>query len=295
MLHRLVTRYRLKVLAYTSNFDIPQLTRDNIRRTLAALDVDHLEYTPPMELYRRFIRHLLLHPNGRGAVDTVCYFWLDLREGDLMRLAVQKQVPLVLAGYSPGQPDPARMCYEMSPARIARDWTPHALFEAGVLHAEERARFWDPRTLAPGTPLPRFLAPLHAWPYDQGQVMREVVQLGTVKSRLHANPVFSNFTLNWLLMYNDLLTFGYNPYLPEFAQLIREGKASRRAWAVQFALVNWMLRHKLGLGRHVTRGLQWLELEEHELACHRPRPPRVCLYHSPAHQAGEVQIKASAA
>jgi len=55
--------------------------------------------------------------------------------------------------------------------------------------------------------------------------MRQVVRLGLVRRSSHASPIVSNYPINWLMMYSDLKHFGYNPYAPEFADLIREGKA----------------------------------------------------------------------
>jgi hypothetical protein len=95
--------------------------------------------------------------------------------------------------------------------------------------------------------------------------MRAVVKLGLIANRRYASPVHSNCPVNWLLMYSDLEHLGYNPYTPEFSQLIREGKASRWYWRIMMPFVNFMIRHKIGLGRNVSRSLQWLELTPGDL------------------------------
>lgn len=265
LLHRLVVDYKLKVLAYTSDFDIPPRTWENIRRTVSKLGVDHYVHTPSVDLYRRFIKYLLMNQGPKGAVHTVCYFWLDIREGDLLRFAVQKGIPLIFTGYSPGQPEADRMLYEMPRSRILQDWTPHKLFECGLFSADESAIFWNPeRDKIPGT-VPRVLAPFHAWKYDQGQITDKVVELGLVKDKTHANPVLSNFTLNWLLMYSDLKNLGYNPYVPEFSQLVREGKAGRLRWLLIFSFMNFMIKKKIGMGRYVTKSLADLGIKEEDL------------------------------
>ena len=122
-----------------------------------------------------------------------------------------------------------------------------------------------------GTTFPRYLAPFHAWAYDQDETMEEVVRLGLVKSAKHASPIFSNYPINWLLMYSDLRHFGYNPYLPEFATLIREGKASLRQWRMLGPLVDFMIRRKIFLGAEVRRSMAWLGLSESDLAVNKPR------------------------
>ncbi len=276
LLHRLVVDYGLKVLAYTSDYDIPPRTWENIRRTIAALGVDHYVHTPSASLYKRFIRHLLMNQKPGGAVQTVCYFWLDIREGDLLRFAIERDIPLIFTGYSPGQPAPERMLYEMSPARIAQDWTPHELFASGLFKAPELELFWDPKRDAAGRALPRVLAPFHAWEYDQAKVIRTVIDLKLVQSKIHANPVLSNFTLNWLLMYSDLKNLGYNPYKPEFAQLVREGKAGRLKWRIIFALMDFMVRKQILMGRYIQKSLDDLELQLTDLKLAEPGQPVRC-------------------
>ena len=109
--------------------------------------------------------------------------------------------------------------------------------------------------------------------------MRLVVELGLVQSTRHASPIFSNYPINWLLMYSDLKHFGYNPYLPEFAALIREGKASLRQWRLLGPLVDFMIKRKVLLGAEVRRSLKWLDLDERDLQITKPKgaydPPAV--------------------
>lgn len=272
LLYRLKQDYGLKVLAFTVDVNLPDLAWESIRQALDKLDIDHIVYRPPASFYRKLFRYLLQNQEERGAVYTVSYIYAPLFEGDALQLATAKGIPLVLAGYSPGQPEPERMQYEFSRTLIEQvDWTPPGLRESGVFSDDELRRFYDPRRFAPGTPLPRYLAPFHAWPYNQETIMRRVVDLGLVATSKHANPIHSNYPINWLLMYSDLHHFGYNPYVPEFSALIRQGKASRNYWRVMAPLVDFLIRKRLGPGREVTRSLRELGLTADELRINQPR------------------------
>lgn len=99
--------------------------------------------------------------------------------------------------------------------------------------------------------------------------MRKVVELGLVKRGRHASPILSNYPINWLMMYSDLKHFHFNPYAPEFSALIREGKASLPYWRIMGPLVDFMIRHRILLGREVSRSMRWLDLEPADL--------RICL------------------
>lgn len=271
LLHRLKVDYGLNVLAFTTDVSIPQAAWRSIRRTVAKLEIDHLVYRPPDAFYRKLFRYLLTQQEARGAVYTVSYVYAPLFEGDALQLAVERGIPLVLAGYSPGQPEPERMVYEFS-RRLATetDWTPPGLRDSGVFNEAELSRFWNPRRYPAGTSFPRYIAPYHAWDYDQDKVMREVVSLGLVDKASHASPIVSNYPINWLLMYSDLRSFGYNPYAPEFSALIRTGKASRTYWRVMAPLVDQMIRRRLFLGRNVSSHLRWLGLRAEDLKITRP-------------------------
>ena len=276
LLHKAKVEYGLKVLAFTTDVNIPDIAWKSIKRTVERLQVDHLVYRPASEFYRRLFRHLLQNQEARGAVYTVSYVYAPLFEGDALSVALEKGIPLVLAGYSPGQPEPERMVYEFSREMTHEaDWTPPALRECGAFDDAELARFWNPHKVLEadpsGTQLPRYLAPFHAWEYDQDKIMGEVVRLGLAQSKTHASPVHSNYPINWLLMYSDLMNFGYNPYAPEFSTLIREGKASLAYWRLMAPIVDLMIRKKFLLGRNVTKCLNWLELTPRDLRITLPK------------------------
>lgn len=271
LLYKLKVEYGLRVLAYTTNIDLPDVAWSNIRTALTRLDIDHVVLSPAPAFVRKLLRYLLQNQEARGAVYTVSYVYAPLFEGDAIRLAIEKDIPLILAGYSPGQPDPQRMRYEFSPRLIREeDWTPPHLKECGKFSEEELGYFFNPLKLPENTPLPRYLAPYHAWDYDQDEVIRKVTELGLVKRGRHASPILSNYPINWLMMYSDLRHFGYNPYAPEFSALIREGKASLAYWRIAAPLVDFMIRRRVLLGKEVTRCMHWLELADEDLKIRLP-------------------------
>lgn len=272
LLYKLKVEYGLRVLAYTTNINLPDVAWANIATALKVLDIDHEIFAPSAAFIRKLFRYLLMNQEARGAVYTVSYVYAPLFEGDAIRLAIEKEIPLILAGYSPGQPEPERMLYEFSPELIRNvDWTPPHLKECGEFTDDELGRFFNPLAMPADTRFPRYLAPYHAWDYDQDEVMRKVAELGLVKRSHHASPIVSNYPINWLLMYSDLSHFHYNPYTPEFSALIREGKASLNYWRVMAPVVDFMINHKILLGKEVSRSQKWLGLGDEDLRITLPR------------------------
>jgi hypothetical protein len=78
---------------------------------MLALDVEHIVHRPSQEFYRQLFRFLLQNQEERGAMHTVSYIcaYAPLFEGHALQLAVEKRIFLILAGYSPGYPNPVRM------------------------------------------------------------------------------------------------------------------------------------------------------------------------------------------
>ncbi len=270
LLHKLKKEYGLNVLAFTTDMNIPDVAWKNINRTIELLDVPLVTFRPPVEFYKKMFRFLLANQESRGAVRTVCYICAPLFESYSIRLAVQKNIPLIAAGYAPGQPEPDRMEYEFSRKLLCeQDWTPPELVESGLFSEQELSLFWNPLSYPEGTQFPRYVAPFHAWDYSQDEAMDLVVKLGLIKNKKSASPIHSNCPVNWLLMYSDLKHLGFNPYAPEFAKLVREGKAQRRYWRIMGPIVDTMIRQKVMLGRNVSKSLQWLGMDEKELAITR--------------------------
>ena len=271
-LYKLKHEYKLRILAFTVNANRPDVARRTIARTVEKLDVDHISWTPREGLYNKLFRYILRNQESRGATYSVSYVYAPLFEGDAIKLAMEKSIPLVLAGYSPGQPEPERMEYAFSRQLITSvDWTPPELRRCGEFSEEELSAFYNPTAMPAGTEFPRYLAPFHAWEYNQEEVMDAVVRHKLVEKASHANPINSNYPINWLLMYSDLRHFGYNPYLPEFAGLIREGKANRNYWKVMVPVLDFLIRNRLGPAREVTRSLSSLGMTADDLAITKPR------------------------
>jgi hypothetical protein len=271
LIHKLKNELGLRVLAHTTDIDIGEVAWANIRRAVDKLDVEHLVYRPSQDFYRRLFRWLLMNQEARGAVHTISYVYAPLFEGNALKVATDMGIPLVLAGYSPGQPLPERMAYEFPPLAISQvDWTPPELRASGEFGDDDLGRFWNPSRYPAGTVFPRYLAPYHAWPYNQDEIMKRVVDLGLIGSTKNASPVFSNYPINWLLMYSDLRNLGYNPYAPEFSDLIREGKANRAYWKLMGQVVDFITLKKVYLGKHVAQHMKWLGLRDEDLKITRP-------------------------
>ena len=142
-----------------------------------------------------------------------------------MAVAVEKRIPLVLAGYSPGQPEPDRMVVRIPGADDSWPAIGRRPRCARAGCSRRRAEtVLEPFRYPPGTCFPRYLAPFHAWPYNQAEIMkkwcswdwRAIAGMRVLSTATARSTGFS--------MYSDLQNLHYNPYAPEFPTLDSRGE-----------------------------------------------------------------------
>ena len=195
----------------------------NIRRTVAKLDVDHLIYRPLARLLRKLFRYLLAI--RRSAAPSTRFptsmrrCSKATRSGWRWRRASRWCWPAT----RPASPKPERMLYEFSRKLICEtDWTPPELTRCGEF-TDDDWRASSTRRAFRRAPVSR--GTWHRFtpgPTTRTRSCERWSSLDWSRRGQHASPIHSNYPINWLLMYSDLKAFGYNPYAPEFSALIRQ-------------------------------------------------------------------------
>jgi hypothetical protein len=109
----------------------------------------------------------------------------------------------------------------------------------------ELSYWWD-KDRFPREAWPRFLHPFYAWRYAEQEIRNQVVELGLIEEG-NDSPLLTNNLIIPLMIVVDYLHLGYASFEPEFAQLVREGKADRKTWQYVFEMLEyaaktgWML------------------------------------------------------
>ena len=87
----------------------------------------------------------------------------------------------------------------------------------------------------------RQVFPIAAWRPSE-QEIRKLVREKELVAKGFDSPVVSNNNLILTMSALDVLNIGYCSFEPEFAQLIREGKADRKTWLHTFELLEFATR-----------------------------------------------------
>ena len=222
--------YGLRVLAYTCDTGfLADVARDNITHALSKLGVDHVWRRPCPSFYHRMYAKLLGHPPRRGCVRTICPNCFRATVIKAFQIAIEKQIPLVVLGLSPGQlPFRAyRVSRWIIMALVALFKCSPRLLMGVSLSKEEKAEFDIP--LADFSKIPDVILPFQALEYDIERNTESILDKGLVE-RGKESPLVTNCLVNLAMMETDWQCLGHNPYAKEFAELLREGQIDRDEW-----------------------------------------------------------------
>jgi hypothetical protein len=264
LLHRLCREHpALRLLAVTiDNGFMSQVALANARRVIERLNrTDHMIFTPKPNLFRKTFRHAFTHLNAGG-----CYSTVDRMDGDLVfdiarNLAAALEIPLVIAGLSPTQVERilGLKHFESLRAVECSRRSHSAGFNLAELYDPGDWAYWWDGSAWPIERVPRVLFPFYAWEYDEQRIRAEVVQSGLIETG-NDNPLVTNNDTIPLMLAVDVMFLGYSGFEPEFAELVRAGKADRAWWVSVFESLEYQARRGSFLPRCVADTLERLGL-----------------------------------
>jgi tRNA(Ile)-lysidine synthase TilS/MesJ len=232
LLYLLQEKFHLRLLAVTfDNGFLSGYCLDNIRTITSRLNTDHITIRYRQDhlnalfltssLFRVYPEHLTMYGSG------LCISCIRMVMTAALRTAIEKRVPMVMLGNSPGQVlrSDAELVYQDN--RI-----PYALRRQLFTNLAERTGSWaydyvmltaeEYRTSS----FPYFVSPLPMVGYDEGEIYRTIAKLGWSKPD-DVDPNSTNCRLNAFGILRHKNIYGFHPYEYEMSQLVRVGAISR--------------------------------------------------------------------
>jgi hypothetical protein len=224
-------RYDLNVLAFTfdNGFISPYAIR-NIERASAELGVDHIMVRPRFDVLRRIFGGAaetsdLYSEKALTRASGICTACMSLAKGIAMRIALEKDIAIIAYGWSPGQAPLTSSLYrrtpEMAQAMVDALSSPLKKLAGDVVCAY----LPQPEHLSRHD-MPYDVSPLAFLPYDEKQIYQALTELGWEKPS-DTDPNSTNCLLNAYANAVHMEQKGYNPYVLELANLVREGYLGR--------------------------------------------------------------------
>ncbi|MBK7962827.1 MAG: hypothetical protein IPK04_17540 [Bdellovibrionales bacterium] len=192
---------------------------------------------------------------------------MDFSDGEFMldtarRIAAEKQIPLILCGYSKYQVQNGLnlKSFESPPSRERTDRLSTAGLALGDIFSPEEVDMWWHGTRWPETQVARLLFPLYAWNLEEIEIKQKVASWNLLNKKNHS-PIVTNHQLIPLLGVVDVHKLGFSSFEIEFCRMIREGKARRCDWQPVFELLEYTSKTGLFVKPTVMQSLSDLDLK----------------------------------
>ncbi len=244
LLMRLKQEYNLKIMSYTlDNGYISSKALDNIRKITEVLDVDHMMFKPRQDVINRVFRDTLTqrihYPKElTSMLSPLCAACQGMILGFAVRFAIDKKIPLIFVGFTPGQyPDVSYENFLKSKSCIFLTDTVHKDDPPDIIKMirdpidemsgeEAGSYYFKSQYVKKGQYCPRILFPFQTvFEYDEKEIYKKIKKLGWEKPR-DTDACSTNCLINTLSNYAFVKQYGYHPYIAEISSMIREGLLS---------------------------------------------------------------------
>lgn len=225
--------YHLNVLAFTmDNGFMSGQASENIRLATGALGVDHLMLKPRFDMLRTIFsecaRGNIYPPKTLERASPICTACMSIIRFSVLRTAIEKKIPFIAYGWSPGQAPLSSSILKNNVAMV-RLMQKNAL---GPLHNlvgdAITPYFLTPDHLSDGHEFPYNIHPLAFLDYDEKAIFEAIKKIGwQAPHDTDANS--TNCLLNSFANKVHLEQFGFHPYAFEMANLVRQGYLDRSA------------------------------------------------------------------
>lgn len=225
-------RFGLRVLAFTfDNGFVSPRTFENMRNVTENLGVDHIIVKPRFDLLRQVFvgsaqQRDLYTPKALERASNVCTSCMGLAKGIALRLALERDIPLMAYGWSPGQAPITSAIFRGNPQMMC------AMLQATM----EPLRSLAGEAIAPYFPTEAQLSAASRWPYnvsplaflnyDEEAEVERISRLGWQRPD-DTDPNSTNCLLNAFAIQSHIEQMGFHPYALELANLVREGYLDR--------------------------------------------------------------------
>lgn len=225
-------KLNLRLLAFTfDNGFISEQSFSNMRKVLQKLSVDHIVFKPSYGLSKKVFTTSAnedIYPISLLKFGSaICISCIRMVTNLSLKTAIEKKIPMIMLGNSPGQQlqsdneimyQDNRIPYGLKKGlfkplaeRVGEEVYPYLLLSKD-----------DYKT----TPFPYTISPLPILGYDEKEIYREIAELGW-KRPTDVDKTSTNCRLNSLGITKHIRRHKFHPYDFEMAMLVRLGKISR--------------------------------------------------------------------
>jgi tRNA(Ile)-lysidine synthase TilS/MesJ len=247
-------KYNLNVLAFTfDNGFLSKNTPSNIRRIIDTLGVDHIYYKPNIHMLKRIFKHCIdkdvYSMKAVERASNICTSCIGILKYSALRFSLEKGIPLVGFGWSPGQAPITSSIIKNNPQMVRKMQATiyNPLYK--IVGDAINPYFLDEKHFS-YHPFPYYVHPLAFLDYDEEDIYSNIVNLGWVMPQ-DVDSNSTNCLLNSYANMAHIKRYGFHPYAYEIANLVRQGFIKRAE-----GLDRIYLKEDSGMVEYVKRELE---------------------------------------
>lgn len=230
----LKNRYGLRVLGMTFDHGfVSPYAFENIRRVVETLGIDHMTFKPDFKVMQKIFRFSIeneFYPRkALERASSMCNFCMGLVKFITLRIALEKRIPFIAYGWSPGQAPLQSAILKNHPSFIKKSQDVFLQPLQKAIGPEVRAYFLEESHLdqSRNGNFPYNINPLAFLRYDEKEIYERIKEFGWQPPK-DTDPNSTNCLLNAFANQIHIQKHQYNPYAMEMAELVREGILSAK-------------------------------------------------------------------
>jgi tRNA(Ile)-lysidine synthase TilS/MesJ len=225
-------QYDLHPLAFTfDNGFVSLQALKNVRTVAENLKVDYAIVKPSFDVLKKvFVASTqpgMYSTKALQRASSICNTCMAIAKGIGLRIALEKEIPIMAYGWSPGQiPSASAFMHFNAPMLQAVVDAAKAPLEA-VVNGRVAQYFPEQHQLTSARVLPYNISPLAFLEYDEETILHQIRGLAWEHPQ-DTDPNSTNCLLNSFANLMHVQQMGYHPYAMELAGLVREGYMDRQ-------------------------------------------------------------------
>lgn len=223
--------FKLRVLALVlDNGFISKQAFSNIDVLTSKLGVDCQIIKPNFQIMKKLFRYAvnnpMYSPKTLERASTICTSCIGLVKFIFLKIALEKNIPMMGWGWSPGQAPIRSSIMKINPMMFKATQEVLRKPMAEAAGEDVNAYFLTDEQFGQKEHFPYNVSPLAFMDYDEGKIKEKIKELGWVAPE-DVDSNSTNCLLNSFSNKVHIDRYGFHPYAFEIAEMVRTGVMSR--------------------------------------------------------------------
>jgi len=223
--------FNLRVLALVlDNGFLSDQALKNIHTLTENLGADCQIFKPNFEVMKKIFKHAVDHPmyslKTLERASTMCTSCIAFVKFVFLKIAIEKKIPLMAWGWSPGQAPIRSSIMKLNPALFKMTQAALKKPMQEIVGDDINPYFLNEEQFKDAESFPYSVSPLAFMEYDEKKIVAKLESLGwQAPSDVDGNS--TNCLLNSLSNQIHLKRYNFHPYAFEIAEMVRSGVMTR--------------------------------------------------------------------